>query len=75
MRDAGAGVPDDLLPRLSQPFFRVEDARDYSPSGGAGLGLSIAQRAVQLHQGTLVAENAHPGLRVKLTFPNEVPAS
>jgi two-component system sensor histidine kinase CpxA len=74
VRDAGAGVPDDLLPRLAQPFFRVEDARDYSPSGGVGLGLSIAQRAVTLHHGTLVAENAHPGLRVKLTFPDEAPA-
>jgi len=71
VRDAGVGVPDGLLPRLAQPFFRVEDARDYSPNGGVGLGLSIAQRAVQLHQGTLVAENAHPGLRVTLTFPGE----
>ena len=70
VRDAGTGVPDDLLPRLAQPFFRVEDARDYSPSGGVGLGLSIAHRAVQLHHGTLVAENAHPGLRVRLTFPD-----
>jgi two-component system sensor histidine kinase CpxA len=69
VRDAGSGVPDEFLPHLSQPFFRVEDARDYSPTGGVGLGLSIAHRAVQLHHGTLVAENAHPGLRVTLTFP------
>jgi two-component system sensor histidine kinase CpxA len=71
VRDAGAGVPDELLTRLVQPFFRVEDARDYSPTSGVGLGLSIAHRAVQLHHGTLVAENAHPGLRVKLMFPAE----
>jgi two-component system sensor histidine kinase CpxA len=70
VRDAGTGVPDDLLPRLAQPFFRVENARDYAPDGGVGLGLSIAQRAVQLHHGRLVAENAHPGLRVTLTFPD-----
>ena len=69
VRDTGSGVPDQFLPRLSQPFFRVEDARDYSPNGGMGLGLSIAHRAVQLHRGTLVAENANPGLRVTLTFP------
>jgi signal transduction histidine kinase len=69
VRDTGSGVPDQFLPRLSQPFFRVEDARDYSPTGGVGLGLSIAHRAVQLHRGTLVAENANPGLRVTLTFP------
>lgn len=69
VRDTGKGVPDTLLPRLTQPFFRVEDARDAS-SGGTGLGLSIAHRALQLHHGTLVAENAHPGLRVTLTFPD-----
>jgi len=69
VRDAGTGVPDELLPRLAQPFFRVEDARDYAPDGGVGLGLSIAQRAVQLHHGRLIAENAHPGLRVTLRFP------
>jgi signal transduction histidine kinase len=69
VRDAGQGVPDDMLPRLTQPFFRVEGARE-SSSGGVGLGLSIAHRAVQLHHGTLVAENAHPGLRVTLTFPD-----
>jgi two-component system sensor histidine kinase CpxA len=71
VRDAGAGVPEELLTKLVQPFFRAEDARDYSPTSGVGLGLSIAHRAVQLHHGTLVAENAHPGLRVKLTFPEE----
>ena len=69
VRDAGTGVPEELLPRLAQPFFRVEDARDYAPDGGVGLGLSIAQRAVQLHHGRLAAENAHPGLRVTLTIP------
>jgi two-component system sensor histidine kinase CpxA len=69
VEDAGSGVPEALLPRLAQPFFRVEDARDFSATGGVGLGLSIAQRAVHLHHGTLAAENAHPGLRVTLTFP------
>jgi len=69
IRDSGCGVPESTLPHLTKPFFRVEDARDYAAGGGVGLGLSIAERAVQLHRGTLVAENAHPGLRVTLTFP------
>jgi signal transduction histidine kinase len=68
VRDRGPGVPDADLPRLAQPFFRVEEARD-AASGGIGLGLSIASRAVRLHHGSLVVENAHPGLRVTLLFP------
>jgi two-component system sensor histidine kinase CpxA len=70
VRDSGPGVPDALLPRLTDPFFRVDAARDAN-TGGVGLGLTIALRAVSLHHGTLVAENANPGLRVTLSIPHE----
>jgi signal transduction histidine kinase len=69
VRDTGPGVPEADLPRLVQPFFRVDEARD-AATGGVGLGLSIASRAMQLHHGTLVIENAYPGLRVRLTVPD-----
>jgi signal transduction histidine kinase len=68
VRDRGPGVPEADLPRLVQPFFRVDDVRD-AAGGGIGLGLSIASRAVRLHHGSLVVENAHPGLRVSLLLP------
>jgi signal transduction histidine kinase len=68
IRDHGPGVPEELLSQIFKPFFRVEDARDAS-NGGVGLGLSIAMRAIQLHQGTIRGENADPGLRVKITLP------
>ncbi len=68
IRDHGPGVPEELLSQIFKPFFRVEAARDAN-SGGVGLGLSIAMRAVQLHQGTIRGENASPGLRVKITLP------
>jgi two-component system sensor histidine kinase CpxA len=68
VRDWGPGVPEADIPRLTQPFFRVDEARD-SSSGGIGLGLSIASRAVRLHNGSLVVENARPGLRVSLVLP------
>jgi signal transduction histidine kinase len=68
VRDFGPGVPEDAVTRLFDPFFRVEDARDAN-SGGTGMGLSIAKRAIQLHHGTIVAENASPGLRVSITIP------
>jgi len=70
VRDVGPGVPDALLPRLTDPFFRADVARDAN-TGGVGLGLSIANRALLLHHGTLVAENANPGLRVTLTIPHQ----
>jgi signal transduction histidine kinase len=68
VRDYGPGVPEDALTRIFDPFFRVEEARDPT-GGGSGLGLSIAKQAVQLHHGTITAENASPGLRVQITIP------
>jgi signal transduction histidine kinase len=68
IRDYGPGVPEDALTRIFNPFFRVDEARD-ATSGGSGLGLSIAKQAVLVHQGTITAENATPGLRVKITIP------
>jgi signal transduction histidine kinase len=68
VRDYGPGVPEEALTHIFEPFFRVGEARD-SESGGMGLGLSIAKRAIQLHDGTIVAQNARPGLRVQIVIP------
>jgi signal transduction histidine kinase len=68
VRDHGAGVPETLLPELFKPFFRVESDRDRL-TGGVGLGLSIAQRAVLLHHGRIAASNAQPGLCVWIELP------
>ena len=64
----GPGVPRESLGDIFEPFFRVEGDRDRS-SGGVGLGLAIARRAVELHQGTVTAFNANPGLVVALQLP------
>src|SRR6185369_6705412 len=56
IRDFGPGVPEDALGKIFTPFFRLDDARD-SSTGGIGLGLAIAQRAVTLHHGRLWAQN------------------
>lgn len=68
IRDAGPGVSDESLEKIFQPFFRVDESRD-SATGGIGLGLSIAQRAVAVHHGRLWAENVHPGLAVSIELP------
>jgi two-component system, OmpR family, sensor kinase len=68
IRDRGPGVPEEALPRLFDPFYRVETDRNRT-SGGIGLGLSIARRAIELHKGTIRARNAQPGLEVELDLP------
>lgn len=68
VRDYGPGVPDSSLDHLFDPFYRVDTDRNRA-SGGAGLGLSIARRAVELHLGSLRASNADPGLLVEIELP------
>ncbi len=67
--DQGIGVPQAALSDIFRPFYRVADARDRQ-SGGIGLGLSISQRAVQIHGGTVIAVNApNGGLLVQISLP------
>jgi signal transduction histidine kinase len=69
VRDRGKGVPPESLADIFLPFYRVGDARERS-AGGSGLGLSITDRAVRLHGGSVKAENcADGGLIVELRFP------
>ena len=68
VRDYGPGVPEDALPRIFDPFYRVDSDRN-RVSGGLGLGLAIARRSVELHKGKLTARNANPGLMVTIEFP------
>ena len=71
VRDQGPGVPDEMLTAIFKPFFRVESDRGRD-SGGIGLGLAIAQRAVVLHHGEISAHNAEPGLLVEVRLPLQV---
>lgn len=60
VRDHGLGVPEDMLLHIFEPFVRVAQARDRL-SGGHGLGLAIADRAVQLYGGQIIARNEPDG--------------
>jgi len=68
IKDHGGGVPENELENLFRPFYRVGEARERK-SGGVGLGLAIAQRAVFAHKGTIRAENVDDGLRVEIKLP------
>jgi signal transduction histidine kinase len=72
--DSGPGVPNEALQKIFEPFYRLDDARNRQ-TGGAGLGLSIADRAIRLHGGQLRASNRKEGgLEVELRIPAGLPA-
>jgi two-component system sensor histidine kinase CpxA len=67
--DSGPGVPEEALDKMFRPFYRVADARDRQ-TGGVGLGLSITERAVRLHGGSVRAMNRPGGgLMVEIQLP------
>ena len=67
--DHGPGIPDSQLDAIFRPFHRVDYAR--SPgTGGFGVGLAIAERAVKLHNGEVAAFNrAGGGATIRMNFP------
>ena len=71
VRDHGPGVPASELERMFSPFHRVEASRTrVERAAGVGLGLAIARRAIEVHGGTIAAENAlDGGLRVTIRIP------
>jgi len=71
--DSGPGVPEESLEKLFRPFYRIEDDRGRR-TGGVGLGLAIAERAVRLHSGSVKACNRpEGGLVVEIRLPTLTP--
>jgi signal transduction histidine kinase len=69
IRDDGPGIPDDMLERVFDPFFRLEGSRSRE-TGGTGLGLSIARNIARALGGDLRLRNAPGGgLEARLTVP------
>lgn len=69
VEDDGPGIPDAMLARVFEPFFRV-DAGRRKTHGGAGLGLAIAREIVERHGGAIRIENrAEGGLRQVVDLP------
>lgn len=60
VRDHGPGVPEEELDLVLEPYYRVEASRNRD-SGGAGLGLAIANDIMRRHGGRLELRNAPDG--------------
>lgn len=68
--DDGPGVPAADRARIFEPFTRLDGSRSRE-SGGFGLGLTIVDRIVRTHGGSLVVEDAPGGgARFSLTWPS-----
>jgi len=73
--DEGPGIPDDMLGRVFEPFFRVDPARRQSIPG-AGLGLTIAHEIIQRAGGAIRISNAAGGgLRQEVELPASAPSA
>jgi signal transduction histidine kinase len=69
VEDDGPGIPADRIEEVLEPFRRLDSSRNRE-SGGAGLGLAIAQAVAQAHGGRLELENrSEGGLRASLILP------
>ncbi|CAH1205322.1 Copper sensory histidine kinase CpxA [Candidatus Nitrotoga sp. BS] len=69
VRDFGPGVPSEALEQLFEPFYKIR-SRDDVDSSGYGIGLTIAERAVRLHNGMISAKNGEvSGLVIIIKLP------
>ncbi len=76
VRDNGMGIDRDLLPRVFELFAQGERSLDRS-LGGLGVGLTVVQRLVELHQGRVEvkSDGAGKGAEFRIVLPciSEVP--
>jgi two-component system phosphate regulon sensor histidine kinase PhoR len=69
--DAGEGIPEEQIPRLTERFFRVDRGRARE-DGGVGLGLAIVKHVLSRHDGSLsISSDIGEGSRFCCRFPVE----
>ena len=78
LEDRGPGLPAADLERIFEPFARVDlpVVRPHPAAGadaGTGLGLSICRSVLEVHRGSVRAENRRPGPGLRVTFEIPVP--
>ena len=60
IRDTGMGIPPDVLPRVFDMFHQAEPILERS-AGGLGIGLTLARRLIEMHEGRIEIKSPGPG--------------
>jgi len=60
VRDGGIGIPEEMLPRIFDPFSQVNQSLERC-QGGLGIGLTLVKRLVEMHGGSVAAHSAGTG--------------
>lgn len=69
VQDTGVGIPKDKLPLIFEQFYRIKDKTLIE---GSGLGLSIVQKIVELHEGTIdVSSKVDHGTKFTIKLPSD----
>lgn len=67
--DSPPGIPDELMPKIFDRFFRVEASRSRE-LGGSGLGLAICKTIIEAHSGSITASKSDlGGIRIEVVLP------
>jgi CheY-like chemotaxis protein len=74
VRDAGIGIPADMLDRVFNLFTQLDSSRGSAAQGGLGIGLTLARSLVELHGGTITAASPGPGQGSEFTVRLPLPA-
>ncbi|RED60289.1 HAMP domain-containing sensor histidine kinase [Cohnella lupini] len=70
--DYGIGVPDSEIPYMFDRFYRVDEAR-HRKTGGSGLGLSIAKKIIDIHEGNVeVYSKPGNGTTISIMLPRKI---
>jgi signal transduction histidine kinase len=70
VRDNGAGIPKEVLPKIFDRFFTTKSGPDASGKGGTGLGLTACKQIIDEHRGRIRVESTvGKGTAFSIRFP------
>lgn len=68
IQDFGSGIPEQDLPHIFEPFYRVDKSRS-KETGGYGLGMSLGKKIMEAHGGTIeITSRVKVGTTIFLKF-------